>query len=86
MIGIGGGMSRLHPYFEAVMRRAVEEGRIKNRPGPRAIYFSTDHYRAAARGGLDASRPKLMGYLQRIHARPAYKKALERGGPYDLLS
>ncbi len=41
---------------------------------------------AAARGGLDASRPKLMAYLQRIHARPAYQKALQRGGPYDLLS
>ncbi len=41
---------------------------------------------AAARGGLDASRPKLMDYLQRIHARPAYQKALERGGEYELLS
>ncbi len=40
---------------------------------------------AAARGGLDASRPKLMGYLKRIHARPAYKKAIERGGDYGLL-
>ena len=41
---------------------------------------------AQARGGLDASRPKLMAYLARIHARPAYQKALERGGPYGLLS
>jgi glutathione S-transferase len=41
---------------------------------------------ARARGGLDASRPKLMGWLERIHARPAYVRALERGGPYGLLS
>ncbi len=41
---------------------------------------------AAVRGGLDASRPKLMSYLQRIHTRPAYQRALERGGPYGLLS
>ena len=41
---------------------------------------------AAARGGLDASRPKLMDYLKRIHARPAYQKALERGGEYSLLA
>ncbi len=41
---------------------------------------------AAARGGLDASRPKLMAYLQRIHTRPAYQRALERGGPYGLLT
>jgi glutathione S-transferase len=41
---------------------------------------------AVARGGLDASRPKLMAYLERIHARPAYMRALERGGPYGLLT
>jgi glutathione S-transferase len=37
---------------------------------------------SAQRAGLDASRPKLMAFLQRIHARPAYRRALERGGPY----
>ena len=41
---------------------------------------------ARARGGLDATRPKLVAYLERIHARPAYQRALERGGPYTLLS
>jgi glutathione S-transferase len=39
---------------------------------------------AAQRAGLDARRPRLMSYLQRIHARPAYKRALERGGPYSF--
>ena len=39
---------------------------------------------AAQRAGLDASRPKLMAFLKRIHARPAYKKALARGGPYSF--
>lgn len=39
---------------------------------------------AAGRAGLDASRPKLVGWLERIHARPAYARALERGGPYSL--
>ncbi|NRF69021.1 glutathione S-transferase [Aquincola sp. S2] len=37
---------------------------------------------AAQRAGLDASRPRLMAFLERIHARPAYRRALERGGPY----
>jgi glutathione S-transferase len=41
---------------------------------------------ALARGGLDASRPRLTAYLERIHARPAYMRALERGGPYGLLT
>ncbi|MBS0342028.1 MAG: glutathione S-transferase [Proteobacteria bacterium] len=39
---------------------------------------------ARARGGLDQSRPRLMAYLERIHARPAYKRALEKGGPFEL--
>lgn len=40
---------------------------------------------ASARGGLDAGRPRLWGFLQRIHARPAYQRALEKGGKYELL-
>lgn len=40
---------------------------------------------AHARAGLDESRPRLMAFLQRIHARPAYLKALERGGEYQLM-
>ncbi|HUH84008.1 MAG TPA: glutathione S-transferase [Stellaceae bacterium] len=40
---------------------------------------------AAARGGLDAARPKLMDFLGRIHARPAYQRALEKGGRYELM-
>ena len=41
---------------------------------------------AAMRAGLDASRPKLMAFLKRIHARPAYRQALERGGPYSFAN
>ncbi len=40
---------------------------------------------ARVRGGLDEKRPKLMGFLDRIHSRPAYQRALERGGKYELL-
>jgi glutathione S-transferase len=38
---------------------------------------------AVKRAGLNESRPNLMGFLRRIHDRPAYKRALERGGKYD---
>ena len=41
---------------------------------------------AAQRAGLDASRPKLMAFLKRIHARPAYQQALQRGGPYSFAN
>ena len=39
---------------------------------------------AASRAGLKADRPRLMAFLDRIHARGAYKRALERGGPYSF--
>ena len=39
---------------------------------------------AAARGGLDASRPNLIAFLGRVHARPAYQRALQRGGEFKL--
>jgi len=39
---------------------------------------------AAARAGLDQGHPRAMAFLERIHARPAYNRALEKGGPYTL--
>ena len=39
---------------------------------------------SVARAGLNASRPHLTGFLERIHARPAYQRALQRGGPYSF--
>jgi glutathione S-transferase len=40
---------------------------------------------ASMRGGLDEKRPKLWAFLKNIHARPAYLRALEKGGKYELL-
>jgi glutathione S-transferase len=37
---------------------------------------------ARDRAGLDQTRPKLMNFLQHIHARPAYQRAIEKGGAY----
>jgi glutathione S-transferase len=39
---------------------------------------------AAARGGLEQGHPQAMAFLDRIHARPAYRRALEKGGPYEV--
>jgi glutathione S-transferase len=41
---------------------------------------------AAARGRLGPDRPRLTAFVDRIHQRPAYRRALEQGGPYELLS
>lgn len=37
---------------------------------------------ARHRAGLDESRPNLIDWLERIHARPAYGAALQQGGAY----
>ena len=39
---------------------------------------------AAARAGLEQRHPKPIAFLDRIHARPAYQRALEKGGPYRV--
>lgn len=41
---------------------------------------------SAARGGLGAGHPRLSGLLHRLHERPGYRRAIERGGPYTLLA
>lgn len=39
---------------------------------------------SARRGGLGANRPKLAAYLERIRQRPAFRRALERGGSFTI--
>ncbi|MBB4641937.1 glutathione S-transferase family protein [Rhizorhapis suberifaciens] len=65
------------------------ESELAKRP-----YFAGDSFTAAdimmsfplelsrGRAGLDDSRPKLVEWLNRVHARPAYKAALKAGGAY----
>ena len=57
-------------------------------------YFAGDQLTAAdvmmsfpleacqSRAGLDGRYPNLLAWLERIHARPQYQTALEKGGPY----
>ena len=65
------------------------EGELAGRP-----WFAGDAFSAAdvmmsfpleacrQRAGLDERRPNLVAWLDRIHARPAWRAALEKGGPY----
>jgi glutathione S-transferase len=57
----------------------------KNSPRP-DIQMSFPLEAASARVGPDASRPRLAAFLDRVHARPAYQRAFERGGEFTLLS
>jgi glutathione S-transferase len=40
---------------------------------------------ATARGGMEGQIPAIAAFLKRIHARPAYQRALERGGKYEII-
>ncbi len=48
------------------------------------IQMSFPFEAASARGGLDQNYPKAMAWLAKIHARPAYQRALDIGGPYEI--
>ena len=61
----------------------------------RSTWFAGDELTAAdvqmsypieahAGRGDGADRPNIRAWLERVHARPAYKRALERGGPVTL--
>ena len=70
---------------------AYMEAELKQRP-----WFAGDDFTAAdvqmsfpleaaaAGGGLDARYPAMTAWLTKVHARPAYQRALEVGGPYRL--
>ena len=64
----------------ACKKRMVRRQRILRRRHPDE--FSAGGRRGARRAG--AGTPRAMAYLERIHARPAYARALEKGGPYAV--
>jgi len=40
---------------------------------------------AQSRASKGLETPSVTAFLEKIHARPAYQRALERGGPYELM-
>ncbi|MDC7706933.1 glutathione binding-like protein [Vogesella indigofera] len=50
---------------------------------PTDIQMSFPLEATQARGFIDARQPRLQAWLQAIHARPAYQRALAQGGPYS---
>ena len=40
---------------------------------------------AAVRANLQGNYPNLAAFIERMRAQPAYQRALEKGGPYELL-
>jgi len=84
------GQAFITPNLEAQLRFMNDE--LTGRPWFAGREFSAADIQmsfpleaAAARGGLDDRSPKLQDWLERIHARPAYMRALAAGGPYNVL-
>jgi glutathione S-transferase len=72
---------KLHlDYLEAEL--AASPWFVGDRFSAADIMLSFPLEAATDRAGLNQTRPRLMDFLQRIHARPAYKRALEKGGAY----
>ena len=69
-------------YWEAELERDLWFGGSQLTTAD--IIMSFPVQAAAARVGLDGM-PKLAGFLDRIEQRPAYQRAVSRGGPFSLL-
>ena len=41
---------------------------------------------AGSRAPAIKGMPRIKAFLERIHARPAYKRALDKGGAYDFAN
>ncbi|MGN8160015.1 glutathione S-transferase [Salinisphaera sp. RV14] len=67
-------------YLENELRS--HEWFVGERFGAADIMLSFPIEAGVARGGIGERCPKLREFVERIHARPAYQRALERGGPY----
>ena len=80
-------MKRIQPMIDVHLDYI--EAELAGRPwfagdafGAADVMMSFPLEAARSRGGLDASRPATTAWLDRIHARPAYRAALAKGGPY----
>ena len=67
-------------YLEA--ERATRDWFAGNELTGADIQMSFPLEAAASRAGLGEQYPRLSNFLARIHARPAYARALDRGGKY----
>ena len=87
--GIAKKMKGLLVTRQLIEHMAFLEHELEKKPwftgdsfGAADIQMSFPVEAAKQRGGLTSQHPLLLAYLTTIHARPAYQRALERGGPY----
>ena len=91
---LGDGAAPLRPYIDMEITKHLSyiEGALEGREflvgkdltgADVQISFVLE---AAASGDRLKDHPGLKRYFDRLHARPAYQRALEKGGPYQLMA
>jgi glutathione S-transferase len=91
---LGDGAAPLKPYIDGEIAKHLTyiEGALRERDflvgneltgADVMISFVLE---AAQAGDRLKDHPALSRYLERLHARPAYRRALEKGGPYQLMA
>ena len=89
---LGDGAAMLQPRIDSEIENHFSY--MESRLGERPFFVGNDLTGAdiqllfvlEAAGARLASYPKLAAYRDRMHARPAYKRGIEKGGPYQLMS
>jgi glutathione S-transferase len=74
---------KLHlDYIESELGRS--EWFVGNQFTAADIQMSFPLEGSQARPDLSQGRPRIQAFVKKVQARPAYQRALERGGPYEL--
>ena len=89
---IGDGAALLRPRIDSEIANHL--GYMEARVGSRPFFVGTELTGAdiqllfvlEAAGERLAPYPALVAYRDRMHARPAYQRGIEKGGPYQLMS
>ena len=89
--GIAGKIDEQYTNPELARQAAFIEGELEGRqwlvgdePTAADVQMSFPVEALMARGSGLGSLPRITALVERIHARPAFQRALERGGSYDL--
>ncbi|HXJ33167.1 MAG TPA: glutathione S-transferase family protein [Candidatus Eisenbacteria bacterium] len=88
---LGDGAAPLRPYIDSQIENQLSY--MENALGSHDFFVGNDLTGAdiqllfvlEAAGERLTPYPKLVAYRDRMHARPAYKRGIEKGGPYQLM-
>lgn len=75
---------QLNSHFDYMESQLNDSGHFIGNSLSAADFMLSFPAEVAAMQGRTATRPKLDGFVKMIHARPAWQRALEKGGPYNF--